>query len=245
MQSSHQQWNSTVLIPRYKDAIITENCHFLFDQCGFSFYKYTLMISAITPRYMAVKGLATSWFCVCFLITVLVEDMAQQKPLINQSNILENTVLLCGSICRKYIIFLSNCFVNLIMKYFTMGGWIKSETVNWKYDIRGQATSGLIMDNCCFRDNHNPVKTFVQLQQLWWEHSEGGAQGAGLFLQRQIFVVKVFIYKWRCLKNKPADSPSTTANYISVCSDEHYSAKSNWPKNQWSGNTEPFIMSIL
>ncbi len=65
------------------------------------------------------------------------------------------------------------------------------------------------MDNCCFRAN--PVKTFVQLQQLWWDHSEGGAQGAGLFLQRQIFVVKVFIYKWRCLKNKPADSPSRTA----------------------------------
>ncbi len=39
------------------------------------------MISAITPCYMAVKGLATSWFCVCFLITVLGEDMAQQKQI--------------------------------------------------------------------------------------------------------------------------------------------------------------------
>lgn len=73
----------------------------------------------------------------------------------------------------------------------------------------GQATGGLTMDNHCFGNNHNPAKTFVQLQQLWWEQSEGGAQGAGLFLQRQIFVVKVFIYKWRCLENKPADSSSS------------------------------------
>ncbi len=85
-----------------------------------------------------------------------------------------------------------------------MGGWIKTETVNWKYDIRGQATGGLIMDNYCFGDNHNPAKTFFQLQQLWWEHSEGGAQGAGLFLQRQIFVVKVFIYKWSLSIPHPA-----------------------------------------
>lgn len=95
------------------------------------------------------------------------------------------------------------------MKYFTMGGRIKTEPVNGKYDIRVQATGGLTMDNYCFGDNHNPAKTFFQLQQLWYEQSEGGAQGDGLFLQRQIFVVKVFVYKWRCLKNKSADSPSS------------------------------------
>lgn len=58
------------------------------------------------------------------------------------------------------------------MRYYP----IKTGTVNWKYDIREQATGGLIMDNKGYGYPEALSKKIFQLQQLWWEQKKGGCR---------------------------------------------------------------------
>lgn len=127
-------------------------------------------------------------------------------------------------ICRKDLMFLSNSIVQLIMKYFTLGGRIKPVTVNWKYDIRGQATSGLTVDNLCFADNHNPAKKKFSSSSCGGSSRREGRRELGYFYSDKYLLLRSSFTNGDVSKTSlPIPHP---ANYISVCSNKHCSAKS-------------------